>query len=68
MKTKHEDLNSFYWQNGYGAFSVNPKDVGAIIDYISRQHEHHRETTFQGEYRKFLTGYEVEYDERYVWD
>ena len=24
--------------------------------------------TFQDEYRKFLEEYEVEYDERYVWD
>jgi hypothetical protein len=68
MKTKDENLSNFYWQNGYGAFSVNPRNVEAVVDYISKQHEHHREITFQGEYRKFLHRYNVEYDERYVWD
>jgi putative transposase len=24
MKTKDKSLNNFYWQEGYGAFSVNP--------------------------------------------
>ena len=32
------------------------------------QAEHHRKTTFQGEYRRFLKRYQVPYDERYVWD
>ncbi len=39
-----------------------------MIAYIANQHEHHREKTFQEEYRAFLKKYEVEYDERYVWD
>ena len=68
MKTKSDDLKNFYWQDGYGAFSVNPAEVDAVITYIANQHEHHRKKTFQEEYRAFLTKYKVEYDERYVWD
>jgi len=68
MKTKDELLKNFYWQDGYGAFSVNPAEVDIVIAYIANQHEHHRKKTFQDEYRAFLKKYEVEYDERYVWD
>jgi putative transposase len=36
--------------------------------YIANQAEHHRKVTFQEEFRKFLQRYEIDYDERYVWD
>jgi len=68
MKTKDDALKSFYWQDGYGAFSVNPTEVETVIAYISNQHEHHKKKTFQDEYRAFLKKYNVEYDERYVWE
>jgi len=68
MKTKDRSLEHFYWQNGYGAFSVNPTEVDTVVAYIANQHEHHSKKTFQDEYRAFLEKYKVEYDERYVWD
>ena len=68
MKTKDEMLKNFYWQDGYGAFSVNPSEIDTVIEYIANQHEHHSKKTFQDEYRAFLKKYNVEYDERYVWD
>jgi putative transposase len=68
IKTKGELFKNFYWQNGYGAFSVNPSDVEIVKNYIANQKEHHRKKTFQDEYKAFLEKYEVEYDERYVWD
>lgn len=49
-------------------FSVNPSEVDIVIEYIANQHEHHKKKTFQDEYRAFLKKYQVEYDERYVWD
>ncbi|MEY4931117.1 MAG: family transposase [Bacteroidota bacterium] len=67
-KTKDAALANFYWQDGYGAFSVNPAEVDVVIQYIANQKEHHRNKTFQDEYRAFLKKYQVEYDERYVWD
>jgi hypothetical protein len=36
--------------------------------YISHQAEHHRKESFQEEYRRVLKKYEIEFDERYVWD
>ena len=68
MKTKGEELENFYWQDGYGAFSVNPADIDRVIAYIANQKEHHSKLSFQNEYRAVLKRYKVEYDERYVWD
>jgi len=68
IKTKGPGLENFYWQHGYGGFSVNPKQVEIVRNYISNQENHHKKSTFQDEYRTFLKKYEVEYDERYVWD
>lgn len=68
MKTKADDLKNFYWQNGYGAFSVNPTEVNSVINYIAQQKTHHGKETFQNEFRGILKKYEVEFDERYIWD
>jgi hypothetical protein len=68
IKTKGRRFRNFYWQSGYGAFSIGQSQVPTVRRYISRQKEHHRRVSFQDEYRKFLKAYEVEYDERYVWD
>ena len=68
IKTKGEAYSNFYWQDGYGAFSVNPSDVEIVINYIANQKEHHSKKTFQNEYKAFLKKHEIEYDERYVWD
>lgn len=68
VKTKGEEYRNFYWQDGYGAFSVNPRQVDRVIAYIANQKEHHVKKTFQDEYRGFLKRYNVDYDERYVWD
>ncbi len=68
IKTKGAEYKNFYWQDGYGAFSVNPSQVEKVVAYISKQHEHHSRKTFQDEYRAFLLKYKVEYNEQYVWD
>lgn len=68
IKTKGEAYQNFYWQDGYGAFSVKPNEVDRVINYIANQHTHHTKKNFQEEYRYFLNSYGVEYDERYVWD
>lgn len=68
IKTRGDAYKNFYWQDGYGTFSVNPSKVDAVIAYISNQHEHHSKKTFQTEYRGFLKKYNVAYDEKYVWD
>jgi putative transposase len=68
IKTKGDSYRNFYWQEGYGAFSVNPSEVEAVVAYVTNQHQHHSKKTFQEEYLAFLKKYKVPYDERYVWD
>jgi len=68
LKTKGPEFRTFHWQNGYGAFSVSQSAVDAVAGYIDNQNEHHRRQSFQDEYRALLERYQVEYDERYVWD
>lgn len=58
----------FAWQGGYGAFTVSPSAVPDVTAYIDRQEEHHRERTFQEEFRALLVRHGIEYDERYLWD
>ncbi|HEY3026912.1 MAG TPA: IS200/IS605 family transposase [Pyrinomonadaceae bacterium] len=67
IRTKGPEFRNFYWQNGYGAFSIGQSQVPAMKRYIARQREHHRRVTFQEEYRKFLKAYGIDYDERYIW-
>ncbi|MCK4542633.1 MAG: hypothetical protein KAU17_10410, partial [Spirochaetales bacterium] len=59
---------NFYWQDGYGAFSVNPRAVDIVTAYIDRQYEHHNKKTFQEEYMALLKKHEVVFDERYIWE
>lgn len=68
IKTKGERFSNFYWQDGYGAFSVNPAEADRVIWYIAHQKEHHGKQDFKSEYRAILKKYEMDYDERYVWD
>ena len=68
IKTKDAKLSKFYWQDGYGAFSISPSHVDALKQYIANQAEHHRRESFQDEFRRLLRKYELECDERYVWD
>jgi REP element-mobilizing transposase RayT len=68
IKTKSPELRDFYWQKGYGAFSVSPGHVDALLKYIANQHEHHKKETFQDEFRRLLTNYGLKWDESYVWD
>jgi putative transposase len=68
VKTKGSDFHNFYWQHGYGTFSVNPKDVRIVKEYIQNQESHHKKITFKDEYRSFLKEYNIDFDERFVWD
>lgn len=56
----------FSWQEGFGAFSVSHSHLGAVINYIQNQEEHHRRKIFREEYLDFLKRHEVPYDERYL--
>lgn len=68
IKTKGAEFRNFYWQRGYGAFSIGQSQVPDLKRYVARQRAHHQRVTFQDEYRKFLKSYGIDFDERYVWD
>jgi putative transposase len=68
IKTKAPALAGFYWQAGYGAFSVSQSNVPVVRKYIANQEKHHRKMTFQEEFRALLAKHDIEFDERYVWD
>lgn len=68
IKSKGERYEKFYWQGGYGIFSINPSEIEVVVEYINNQAEHHAKKTFQSELVAFLKKYDVEYDERYLWD
>jgi len=60
-------LDDFEWQQGYGAFTVSKSQLPTVIHYAANQRDHHRQRSFQDEYRTMLEQHEVEYDERYLW-
>jgi REP element-mobilizing transposase RayT len=68
IKRKGARYAEFAWQNGYGAFSIGQSKLDDLKGYIAGQKEHHRELTFQEEFRRLLRRYKVAFDERYVWD
>ena len=67
IKLQDQSLADFYWQEGYGAFSVGYTQIEEVKNYIAGQKEHHAKG-FQNEFRYFLNKYAIDFDERYVWD
>jgi len=67
IKCLSAELSTFYWQQGYGVFSISPAHLEPLKKYIAAQEDHHRRETFQDEFRRLLKKYRVEYEERYVW-
>lgn len=61
-----EELGTFAWQEGYGAFSIGVSQKDDTIRYIAHQAEHHAADGFEGEYTAFLRRHEIDYDPRYV--
>ena len=58
----------FSWQEGYGAFSYSHSQIQNVYDYILKQEEHHHKRTFKEEYIDFLKKYEIEHNEKYLFE
>jgi putative transposase len=58
----------FSWQEGYGAFSYSHSQIGQVYNYILNQEEHHKKRTFREEYLELLKKFEIEYNEKYLFD
>ena len=56
----------FAWQEGYAVFSVSATHAEAVRDYIARQEEHHRKTSFREELQALLEKQGVAYDPKYL--
>ena len=63
-----EFVRDFSWQTGFGAFSYSKSQSLNVVDYILNQSLHHKKKTFKEEYVEFLQKFEIEYDEKYLFD
>ena len=68
IKEKRFTKFNFNWQEGFGAFSYGHSQLDDVIGYIMRQKEHHAKKTFKDEYTNLLKRFEVEYDDKYLFD
>ena len=60
------DLKVFFWQEGYGAFTVSNSQMDVVKKYILNQELHHKKMDFEEEYRELLKRNNIEFDERYL--
>ncbi|SDZ06973.1 IS200/IS605 family transposase [Rhodonellum ikkaensis] len=58
----------FEWQKGFGAFSYSNSQMEVVYRYIQNQENHHRKTTFREEYIKMLKKYNVDFDDKYLFE
>ncbi len=63
-----EFVKNFSWQTGFGAFSYSKSQSKNVVDYILNQPQHHKKRTFKAEYIDFLQKFEIEYDEKYLFE
>ncbi len=66
IKTQNLCPAPFAWQEGYGAFSYSKSQVPDVVRYIQNQETRHSNETFLDEYKKLLTAFEIEWDEKYI--
>jgi REP element-mobilizing transposase RayT len=58
----------FNWQEGFGAFSYSLSHRSIVINYVDNQQKHHKKRSFKKEYLEYLRRFEIEYDDRYLFD
>jgi putative transposase len=68
VKEKRFVKYKFDWQDGYGAFSYSHSALDNVIAYIQNQKEHHKKKTFKQEYIGFLKKFQMEYEEKYLFE
>ena len=58
----------FSWQEGFGAFSYSRSHLDAVAKYVLEQEKHHAHRSFKDEYVGLLDRFEVEYEDRYLFN
>ena len=61
-------VGKFRWQEGFGAFTYSKSQIDSVVKYIMNQPVHHKKTTFKEEYIQFLKNFEIDYEEKYLYD
>lgn len=62
IKEKGKAFENFYWQDGYGCFSISKSQIPQQKNYILNQKEHHGKQGYEGEFRSFLAKHGLEFD------
>ena len=68
INTKNFVPEKFRWQEGFGAFSYSESHLDRVIRYINNQEKHHEKKSFKDEYLGLLNRFNVEYDEKYIFE
>ncbi|WDF68114.1 IS200/IS605 family transposase [Sphingobacterium oryzagri] len=68
VREKHLSKFKFQWQEGYAAFSYAQSNLERVIMYISNQKEHHKNRSFESEYKDFLLKFQIEHKENFMLD
>ncbi len=68
INDKNWFAGKFKWQDGYGAFSYSKSQRPKIIEYIENQEKHHKQATFKEEYLNILNKFEVDFDDKYIFE
>lgn len=68
LKKKGGMRTKFGWQDGYSVLTVGHTQLEAVKKYIANQKEHHKKVLFEYEMRDFYQRYEIDFDEKHVWD
>ena len=58
----------FAWQESYGVFSYSHSQINQVYNYILNQEQHHHKKTFKEEYIEFLQKFEINYDEKHLFE
>ena len=49
------------------AFNIQLEEIKKI-NYIDKQHEHHKTHSFKDEFLDILQKYDIDYDKKYIWN
>ena|ERR1700750_1445001 len=60
--------NKFSWQEGYGSFSYSHSHIQNVYNYVLNQEEHHKKKSFREEYIELLQKFEIEFNEKYLFE
>ncbi len=63
----YPDMRDFYWQEGFGAFSVSSSLAEKVTHYVANQEEHHRKRSFKEKFIGMLDANKIEYDPELIW-